>query len=122
MNMTFVEAKWFAKRLKARLPDSEYRQFQQELLRNSELGDVMSGCGGLRKTRWGDVRRGKGKRGAFRIIYLWIPEANRIDLIDIYGKDEKQDLSANEKKDYAMVAGLLKQEAIAWHRRSKGKK
>jgi len=31
--------------------------------------------------------RGKGKRGGARVIYLNIPEAERIDLITVYGKD-----------------------------------
>jgi mRNA-degrading endonuclease RelE of RelBE toxin-antitoxin system len=94
MNLTFVEAEWFTKRLKARLHDNEYMQLQQALLRNPASGDAMPGCGGLRKLRWGDARKGRGKSGAFRVIYLWIPQAFRIDLLDIYGKNEKQDLSA----------------------------
>ena len=34
-----------------------------------ELGDVMPGTGGLRKVRWEDARRGKGKRVGLRVIY-----------------------------------------------------
>ena len=48
--------------------DSAYSDVQQALLSNPQLGPVMRGCGGLRKMRWFDPRRGKGKRGGLRII------------------------------------------------------
>ena len=120
--MTFVEMTWFTKRLKRRLDDTEYKEFQQELLANPSLGDVMPGCGGLRKARWAEAGRGKGKRSGVRIIYLAIPEAQRIDLIDIYGKDEKDDLSAAEKKALAAMVQEVRTEAIKAYRRSRGVK
>ena len=44
---------------------------QQTMMRNPEAGDVMQGTGGLRKLRFADERRGKGKRGGLRVIYYW---------------------------------------------------
>jgi mRNA-degrading endonuclease RelE of RelBE toxin-antitoxin system len=122
MKMTFIEMTWFTKRLKSRLEDAEYQAFQQELLVNPELGDVMPGCGGLRKARWAEAGRGKGKRSGVRIIYLAIPEAKRIDLFDIYGKDEKDDLSAQEKGELAAMVKEVKKQAIAAYKRSRGEK
>src|SRR5580700_5731939 len=103
MNLTFVEMPWFTERLKSRLDDESYRAFQNELSANPEKGKTMGGCGGLRKVRFGDPSRGKGKRGGLRVIYLYVPEAFRIDLIDIYGKDEKDDLTPAEKKILARL-------------------
>ena len=77
----------------------------------------MPGCGGLRKVRCGDPSSGKGKRGGLRIIYLYVPEAFRIDLIDVYGKDEKDDLSPHEKKLLARLAAATREEAIDDFRR-----
>lgn len=71
----------------------------------------MPGCGGLRKLRAADPNRGKGKRGGARIIYLYVPEVKRFFLLDIYGKDEKDDLSANEKKVLAKLADELRKQA-----------
>ena len=122
MKVTFVEAGWFTRRPKSRLDDREYKDFQQELLVNPELGDVMPGCGGLRKVRWGQAGRGKGKRSGVRIIYLLIPEAFRIDLFDIYDKDEKDDLSAAEKKALAAMVREVRMEAIKAYKRSQGEK
>ncbi len=73
------------------------RCFQRDLVNAPERGDVMPGCGGLRKYRIADPRRGKGKRGGARVIYLYVPEASVIYLITVYGKDQKDDLSANDK-------------------------
>jgi mRNA-degrading endonuclease RelE of RelBE toxin-antitoxin system len=121
MKMTFIEMTWFTKRLKSRLEDAEYQAFQQELLVNPELGDVMPGCGGLRKARWAEAGRGKGKRSGVRIIYLAIPEAKRIDLF-IICKDEKDDLSAQEKGELAAMVKEVKKQAIAAYKRSRGEK
>ena len=41
----------------------------------------MPGCGGLRKVRIADPRRGKGKRGGIRVIYLHVPEASVVYLM-----------------------------------------
>ena len=38
---------------------------------NPEAGDQIVGTGGLRKLRFGDLRRGKGKRGGLRVIYYF---------------------------------------------------
>jgi hypothetical protein len=44
---------------------------QQELMRNPEAGEIIQETGGLRKMRFADRRRGKGKRGGLRVIYYW---------------------------------------------------
>ena len=120
MKTMFVEMPWFTERLRARLGDEGYRAFQNELLENPEKGKTMSGCGGLRKVRFGDPSRGKGKRGGIRIIYLYIPEAFRIDLMDVDGNDEKEDLTPAEKKTLARLAAAVRQEAIEAYLRQRG--
>lgn len=72
----------------------------------------MKGCGGLRKVRVADPGRGQGKRGGARVIYLHVPEVKRFYLLDIYGKTEKDDLTAAEKKVLAKLAADYRQEAI----------
>jgi hypothetical protein len=83
-----------------------------------DRGEVMPGCGGLRKARFAEQRRGKGKRGGVRVIYLHIPEADRIDMLTIYSKGEKEDLSEDEKKTLRALAAHAREEA----RRQRGKK
>jgi len=40
--------------------------------------------------------------------------------MDVYGKDEKEDLTPAEKKTLAQLATAVRQEAIASYRRSEG--
>jgi len=82
-----------------------------------EKGDVIPGCGGLRKVRVADPRRGKGKRGGARVIYLNIPEAERIDMLAIYSKDERDDLDEDQRKVLRALAEQARKEAIASFRR-----
>ncbi len=51
------------------------------------------------------------------MIYLHVPTANRFYLLDIYGKDEKDDLSTAEKKHLRHLAEQLKKEATASYER-----
>ena len=51
---------------------------------------------------------------------MYTPEAFRIDLIDVYGKDEKDDLSPAEKKVLARMADAARREAIETYRKSEG--
>jgi hypothetical protein len=113
MRAIFVESREFTEWVVMHLPDEAYAGLQRELMNNPTKGDLMSGCGGLRKVRTGDPRRGKGKRGGARVIYLYVPEAKRFFMLDIYGKDEKDDLSAAEKKAFAALVDILKRQAKA---------
>lgn len=73
--------------------DEHYLKLQATILKDPGAGQVIQGTGGLRKLRWTDPRRGKGKRGGLRIIYLHVPAGNIVVLLDVYDKDEADDLS-----------------------------
>lgn len=107
----FVESRVFTARLRDYLDDDAYLELQNELLAAPDKGNVLPGCGGLRKLRFAAPKRGKGKRGGVRVIYLHIPEAERIDLLAIYGKDEKDDLTQDEKKILRALAEQAREEA-----------
>jgi hypothetical protein len=90
---------------------------------NPKKGAVMPGCGGLRKVRTPDPKRGKGKRSGARVIYLHNPEAKWFYLLDIYDKDEREDLSAAQKQELSTLVAVLKREAkAALSRRSRSKR
>jgi hypothetical protein len=71
----------------------------------------------MRKVRWRDTRRGKGARGGLRVIYLYVPEAERILLLDVYDKGEAEDLSPAEKRQLVELAGAYRRESLAAVRR-----
>lgn len=112
MRLTFIETSGFTEALPDYFPSDEaYAKFQGALLTAPEQGDVMPGCGGLRKVRWRDSRRGKGRRGGLRIIYLHLPEDATVFLLDIYDKDEADDLSPDERKALTALAQHFRDEA-----------
>jgi hypothetical protein len=117
MKGEFIESSEFTDWVSKFLPDQVYSQLQQELMDDPEKGAVIPGCGGLRKFRTADPKRGKGKRGGARVIYLHIPEAKWFYLLDIYDKDEQEDLSAGQKRELSKLAAELKREARAALRR-----
>jgi hypothetical protein len=67
-------------------------------MRAPEAGDLIKDSGGLRKLRFADVRRGKGKRGGLRVIYYWWNSGDQFWLFTIYDKDEADDLSAPQRR------------------------
>ncbi len=96
--MEFIEAPLFTKHLPSYLNDDEFKELQRALLMNPDAGDMIQGTGGFRKVRWADSRRGKGKRGGLRIIYYYFPDDKQIWLLTIYGKDEADDLTTDQRR------------------------
>ena len=92
--------------------DESYSNLQRALLADPESGPVMPGCNGLRKIRWPDPRRGMGKRGGLRIIYLHIPEKQVILFIKVYDKNEIDNLTPSEQKELAVFAEELRRVAL----------
>lgn len=62
-------------------------------------GDLIPGTGGLRKVRIG--RSGSGKRGGARVVYYFHDTGYPILLLALYAKNEKGDLTAAEKREFA---------------------
>jgi len=63
MKKTFIESSEFTDWVRRYLDDDVVAALQQSLLEAPDRGAVIPGCGGLRKIRPADPRRGKGKRG-----------------------------------------------------------
>ena len=98
MEAIFVELPPFERYRQRYLTDEAFRRLQLELLHNLLKGEVIQGTGGLRKARFGDMQRRKGKRGGIRVIYYWFTADSEIYLLLAYGKNEKADLSPQEVK------------------------
>ena len=97
----FVELPAFANRRADYLDDEGYRALQNELLGNPQAGDVIQDAGGLRKMRFADARRGKGKRGGLRVIYYLWTGGPQFWLFTLYDKDEISDMTAKERRAFA---------------------
>ena len=98
MFASFIELPPFERHREKYLDDGAFRLLQLHLMENPVAGDTIAGTGGLRKLRWSDENRGKGKRGGIRIIYYWLDGRYQFWLFTIYDKDEMSDLSPAQKK------------------------
>lgn len=114
----FIEAIDFTRSVKRYFgSDESYAEFQLELALQPDQGSVITGAAPLRKLRWSDARRGMGKRGGLRVIYIHIPEIMVLFMLDVYGKDEADDLTGAEKKELQSFAHELVEELKARSKR-----
>ncbi len=97
MKGLFIELPAFSRWRSQYLDDDGLRQLQAMLLDNPLAGSVIPGTGGLRKVRFADVRRNKGKRGGLRVIYYWWLGQRQFWLFTLYDKDEMSDLTPDQR-------------------------
>lgn len=97
MRAVFVELPAFERHRPEYLDDDEFRALQNFLMNHPGAGDPIPGTGGLRKLRFGDTRRGKGKRGGLRVIYYWWNSGYQFWLFTLYDKDEMADLTPKQR-------------------------
>jgi mRNA-degrading endonuclease RelE of RelBE toxin-antitoxin system len=94
--VVIVETSIFTRQVQVLLSDEEYRQLQMALVLHPDMGTVIPGSGGLRKTRWSLA--GRGKRGGVRIIYYWAVVNDKILMLFMYAKNEQDDLTPEQLK------------------------
>ena len=94
--MIIVETSVFTRQVQELLTDEDYRLLQAALVLRPDLGDIIEGSGGIRKARW--RTRSRGKRGGARVIYYWAVAQDRLLMLMIYSKSEKDDLTSSQLK------------------------
>ncbi len=100
--LVFIETKLFTQLVKEYLSDDEYRELQQYIMKNPEVGKIIRGSGGVRKVRW--ARERMGKSGGFRTIYYWAKARDQVYMLTMYSKSEKENI---DKKTLAQIAKEL---------------
>ena len=110
MKAVFVELPAFERRRADYLDDDAFRRLEDLLMKHPEAGDPMPDTGGLRKLRFADARRGKGKRGGLRVIYYWWDAGFQFWLFTLFDKDEMVDLTPQQRK---ALKGMIKAELEA---------
>ncbi len=88
------------------LLNKDFDSFKKELTKNPKLGDVISGTNGIRKIRLKSFS--KGKSGGFRVCYYDLAIKERLYLLNIYSKNEKEDLTLEEKKILKELVSILR--------------
>lgn len=109
MTRIFVDLPWFDKQWKALgLTDDDMKRLQDELLKNPEIGNVIEGTGGVRKIRFAFAHQ--GKRGSTRVIYVDFVVYEKIYLLTVYGKNQKENISQAEKNALKKAVDMLENE------------
>jgi hypothetical protein len=106
--LTFVETTVFTSILTGLVDDDTYAEFQKHLARNPESGDLLSGCGGVRKVRM--ALSGKGKSGGARVCYLFLKHKNVIYLLYVFTKGDADTLTAGGKATMRTLAQQIRDE------------
>ena len=75
---------------------------------NPESGDIIAKTGGVRKLRY--AREGQGKSGSFRVVYYYYDKNHPVFLFDVFGKNEKANISDVEKNEFYKAIQILKKE------------
>lgn len=78
--------------------DEVLREIQADLIDNPQKGSVVRGLGGIRKARAANPTRGKGKRGGYRYMHLYLEHWDHIHLLFLLDKDEQEDLSSEQRR------------------------
>jgi hypothetical protein len=108
VEIVFVESPPFSRRIATLGLEEELRELQEALRRNPLAGSVDAGTGGMRKVRM--RRPGRGKRGGARVHYLYLESVAVIYMGFVYGKDEQDALTPEQKKAFQLVSVHVKRE------------
>ena len=103
---TVVETPIFIRRAEKLLSEEEHAALISYLASHPHAGDEIVGTGGVRKVRFAAM--GKGKSGGVRVIYYFHDEGLPIYALLIYGKNERADLTAEQRKAVSAFAAAIR--------------
>jgi hypothetical protein len=108
--VVFIEAQSFTARLASLAGSSAMNVLEaiQSLMENPQRGSVVRGLGGIRKARVANPARGKGTRGGFRYLYLYLERRGHIHLIFLLDKNEQEDLDSKERAILKGIAAAVR--------------
>ena len=69
---------------------------------------MVKGLGGIRKSARRQPGRGKGTRGGYRYMHLYLAHRNHIHLLALFDKDEQEDLDNKERIALRQMVAELK--------------
>lgn len=108
-----VETPIFTRRADALLSPEDRADLITILALDPKAGAVIPGLGGIRKMRF--APQGRGKSGAFRVIYYLLDDDTPILALLLYGKNEQSNPSPLEKKAMLQVVEAMR----TWSHRRK---
>jgi hypothetical protein len=103
----------FQRKVARLLSEQEREDMITYLAGYPNAGVIMEGTGGIRKLRW--ARTGGGKSGGIRVIYYFHDESMPLYLLTAFGKNEKANLSKEERN---LLATIVKELVAFWRRKN----
>lgn len=107
MTRTFIQTHEFSRNWdNLGLDDEDLRLLELEIMKHPEKYPVIQGTGGLRKARI--AIENKGKSGGARVCYVDFVFVETVYLITVYPKNEKDNLTKDERNEIKKVIEALK--------------
>lgn len=110
MLITVAEMPEYQRRAERLLSGAQRWDLVSYLAAFPKAGDLIRETGGIRKLRW--ARSGQGKRGGVRVIYYFHSERMPLYLLTVFAKNERADLTQQERKDLSKLVDLLIKAAL----------
>ena len=95
------------------MPDQKKENLITYLAEFPNAGTLMKNTGGIRKLRW--AQYGRGKSGGIRVIYYFHSELMPLYLLAVFGKNEKANLSKEERN---LLAKGVQELVTSWRKRN----
>ena len=108
MKPTFIELPLFTRLVTQITDDYFLNQFQNDLLKNPEKGDVIPRLRGLRKVRM--ALQGRSRAGGARVIYLYLLQHRTVIFFYIYTKARSENLTPDQEKRLRAAVETIKRE------------
>lgn len=106
MTRTFIQTDEFSFRWDSLgFNDDDLRILEFDIMMKHDKYPVIQGTGGLRKARFAFEHRGKS--GGVRVCYVDFVIKETIYLITVYSKNEKDNLSKEEKNEIKKLIDVL---------------
>jgi mRNA-degrading endonuclease RelE of RelBE toxin-antitoxin system len=100
-NVEFIESRPFTRKLHqlaGENADEVLKAIQGDLEQKANRGVVVPGLAGVRKARVANPARGKGKRGGYRYLYLYLEKRQQVHLLILLDKNEQEDATVEQRR------------------------
>ena len=102
--LDFIQSSGFTKDWEDyRLDDDDLQELENTIRKSPRGAPVIRGTGGLRKLRFVPMRSRRGKRGGFRVCYVYFEKYESVYLVTIYAKTDQADLSSAGRKKMSQL-------------------
>ncbi|MBW0004652.1 MAG: type II toxin-antitoxin system RelE/ParE family toxin [Hyphomicrobiales bacterium] len=82
---------------KAGVAEDELTHIASKIAQAPLTGDIIPGTGGARKLRFASPRKGKGKRGGYRVITYYAASDVPVFMLALINKGQRADISQAER-------------------------